>query len=133
MSSLQEEFIKVAHEIDDVDDRLNDALEHDIFDKASRLANLKSSLVLKLTQIYTAMQNSPDQAHIETFRQYLVDLQESEAEQLELLKDERETVRKEIINFSRGSKGKNSYQKVDGYNNRPNLIDHLKNLKFKPK
>lgn len=116
--SLQEEFIKVAHEIDDVDDRLNDALEHDIFDKSSRLANLKSELVLKLTQIFRAMEKDPNQEHLATFRQYLQDLMESEQEQLALLHEEKESVRKEIIGFNRGSKGKNSYQQIDTYNNR---------------
>lgn len=129
MSTLQEDFIKLAHEIDDIDDRLNDALEHDIFDKAGRLANLKSSLVLKLTQIYTAMLNSPDQEHIETFRQYLSDLRESEAEQLELLHEERESVRQEIIGFTRGSKGKNSYRKIDSYNTKPTLSSYMRDLK----
>lgn len=127
-TSLQEEFIKIAHDIDDVDDRLNDALEHDIFDKSSRLANLKSELVLKLTQIYTAMQNDPAYAsNLGTFTQYLTELMQSEAEQLELLHEERESVRKEIIGFSRGSRGKNSYQQVDGYNRGRTVTDRLKN------
>lgn len=128
MSALQEEFIKIAHEIDDVDDRLNDALEHDIFDKAGRLANQKSSLVLRLTQIYTAMEKDPSTEHLATFRQYLQDLMESEQEQLELLHEERESVRKEIIGFSRGSKGKNNYQQVDGYNKRSSLSDYMRQV-----
>lgn len=127
MSALQEEFIKLAHEIDDVDDRLNDALEHDIFDKSSRLANQKSALVLKLTQVYQAMQRDPAyQATLPTFTQYLTELMQSEAEQLELLEAEKESVRKEIIGFNRGSQGKNSYQTIDGYNRRKTLKDHLK-------
>lgn len=125
--SLQEEFIRLAHEIDDVDDRLNDALEHDIFEKSARLANQKSALVLKLTQIYTAMQQDPAyQANIGTFTQYLTELMQSEAEQLELLEDEKESVRKEIIGFSRGSKGKDSYQTIGAYNRKKTLSDHLK-------
>lgn len=122
---LQERFIELANEIDRTEDLLNDALEEDRFDDAARLSPELERKVEELTRIYVQMCESADIADLQPYTEYLEQLQDAQTEQIELLNEERERVRKELINFNKGSQGKNSYNTVEGYKRNKTLSERL--------
>lgn len=106
---MNQELLNLAKAIDDNDDAISDALEAEDLEKAEQLTNEK---VVLFRQLYELSQKIEDRTVLD---EYLNSLYEVTAEQRDLLVAEHEKVRRELSGLQKGSRCKQTYQKIRKY------------------
>ena len=106
---MNQELLNLAKAIDDNDDAISEALEAEDLEKAEQLTNEKVAL---FRQLYELSQKIEDRTVLD---EYLNSLYEVTAEQRDLLVAEHEKVRRELSGLKKGSRCKQTYQKIRKY------------------